>query len=251
MKKREKKPTPPRRGPPEGSKNAKKARPFDASITIRCYQTELEAWDKATGDDESRGDFIRRACNLAAYDPTGAPLEPLPYRTEHQTSHRPMKQPQHPTARAAKSAKIAELTATLAAYEAEAVTIAANLAKVKEWEQRRRDLTGSAWNDKSLIKRIRRDLELLKLPIMPKEFGHRPPRFIAGIDQKWIHLINEYNDEIEVYSRETGRRKGTRTDYDRIDTAIAIQAWENHQAQEAADLPLTPGGLPSFDSDTD
>jgi len=74
------------------------------------------------------------------------------------------------------------------------------------------------------ISRAVRDAKIIGLPTLQTAFSGR---VILRVEAQWIVL--EGLERGVFYDRTTGRRKGVRSDYDTIDTAAALSAWDEYQ----------------------
>lgn len=118
----------------------------------------------------------------------------------------------------------------------ELAVIEANLAKVPEWEARRRKLRGD-FGPNGLIANARRKLrnELLPIwrPVTPG-YGADPSRIVA-VTEKWIITRSDLDEDDKTtrYRRIDGRREFARGDSDNIDVTKVLTIWEAHLKQPA------------------
>ena len=57
---------------------------------------------------------------------------------------------------------------------------------------------------------------------------------IIAVDDSWITLREDGHDLTVQYRRDTGQKKGTRSEWQRIDAAKALEIWANHTASKVA-----------------
>lgn len=124
------------------------------------------------------------------------------------------------------------IAAELAVLEREAAELKLWLDQVDAKQKRYRALVSSmsGWGE---IKSKRVDLNDSKFPIY-RASGWGNGRFerVVAVDENWITIRLDACDEndVDVYSRQTGRKKHSKSDHSKIDATKALAIWEAHTA---------------------
>lgn len=131
---------------------------------------------------------------------------------------------------------MSELHDKLTALHAELAEIEANLAKVPEWEARRRSLRGSyhGWGE---IKCLQLQIRDASFPIFRSDgWNNSEVERIIAVDDKWITIRRDGREEETRYRVADGGKAGTKTQFGRIDVAKALALWAEHQAAQAKEV---------------
>lgn len=127
---------------------------------------------------------------------------------------------------------ISELSEKLESLLLEKRDIEAFLAQVPDKEKRLAALR-PGWHSLGEIEETKRLIRDSNFPIfIAAGNGWGRNQRVVSVDEKWIGIRMDTEDEKEVtyYSRSTGQKKGTRSEFRRIDTAKAMEVWNQHIA---------------------
>lgn len=105
-------------------------------------------------------------------------------------------------------------------------------AKVKEKKSRLVEIVGD-WHGWGDLKRAMCEIRDSQFPILTGSLWNTYR--IVAVDDKWISVRRDKDEDVKRYHRATGCKERTRSGYDTIDIAKALAIWAEHQTQ-----PSTP-----------
>lgn len=123
---------------------------------------------------------------------------------------------------------IAELEETLKSLLSERDEIKAFLAQVPSKEKRLNEM-GRGWCSMGLIEATKRAIRDAAFPIfIASGNGWERNQRIVSMDEKWIGIRGDLDEDHKTvfYKTETGQKKGTRSEWSKIDAAKAVEIWK-------------------------